>query len=159
MLCSHKLPARILSRVVTALSMLPCLSVASCCCAGGNTECGKKSTAYYLDGRISSCGQVTWSCPFNSYSPQSPLSGQDSREYDCDRPCCCGNGPHTCNGVQSGMVCNSRKKPTGPARQWHSRTSIGQDYPPTSRIVGVTGWAPSITSTAARCSLLCRFLL
>ena len=158
MVCSQKFPARTLSWIVAALSILPCLSVASFCCAGGNIECCKTSTAYYLDGCISSCGQVTWSCPFNSYAPQSLLRGQDSKECGCDCACCC-NGPHTCNGVQSRIVRNCRKKPTGSSRQGYSKTTIGQDYPSTSRMVGFTSWTPSITSTAARCSLLCRFLL
>ena len=158
MLCFQQPSARIISRVVAALSMLPCLSAASCCCAMGNIECSKASTAYYLDGGLSSCGRMAWSCIFNSYA-QCPNGGQHSTEYDCNCPCCCGNGPNSCNGLQSGIACNCRKKLTGPARQWHSGTSIGQDFPPIPRIVGLTSWAPSRTSTAARCSLLCRFLL
>ena len=149
--------SRTLSHVVAVVSVLQCLSAASCCYAEGTTECDNARKAYCFDASFSSCGRVAWNCIFNSYA-RCVGDGQNSTEYGCDRPCCCGNRPHTCNGVQSGIACNCRKKPTGPARQGHSGTSVGQDYPPTSRILGFTRWAPSITSTAARCSLLCRFL-
>jgi hypothetical protein len=158
MLCFQKTSARTVAHVVALLSMLPCLSVASCCCAMGNMECSKTSTACYLNRSLSSCGHVAWSCISNS-NTRCLNGGQNSTECACNRPCCCCNSPHKCNGMLSGISCNWRKKPAGATSQWHSRISIGQGSPPISRIVGLISWAPSITSTSARCSQLCRFLL
>ena len=157
MLCFQKPSVRIVSHVVAALSMLPCLSVASCCCVMGNIECGGARKAYYFDASFGPCGRMAWSYTFKSQS-QCLNGGQNSKKYGCNCPCC-GGGPHTCNGVQSGITCNCRKKPTGSARQSFNGSSAGQKCPPTSRIAGVPSWAPSVTSTTDRCSLLCRFLL
>lgn len=158
MVCCQRFPARMLSHLVAALSMLPYSSLASCCCAAGNIECEKASTAYYLNACLSSRGQVVRSCHLGFYA-HCLLGGQNSTERDCDHPCCCGSGPHACDRIQPARACKYRKKPTGPSRQSLTGTSRGQDYPPTCRILRGTGWAPSLTSTAPRCSLLCRFLL
>ena len=159
MVFSQKVPARTLSWIVAALAMLPSLSATPCCCTNENVECCNTTTAYYVDGRLSLCDQMAWICPFDSCTQHLP-EVQSSTQYGCECPCCCANGPRSCNGVQLRFAGTCRKKPSDPARQWHSGNSIGQDYPPTSLITGVISWAPSPTSTAAaRCSLLCRFLL
>jgi hypothetical protein len=159
MVFSRKSPARTLSRIVASLAMLPCLSAASCCCAQEALECHKTIAAYYVDGRVSSCSQVAWSCLFDSHRQHRP-EAQSATECGCECPHCCCDGPVTCAGVQLGFVGKCRKKPSGPSRQSRNGTTIGQDYPPTPRFVRVASGAPSPTSNAAaRCSLLCRFLL
>ena len=154
----QKLSARTLSHVVAAVSVLHCLFVASCCCANGNTECHDTRKAYCFNASFGSRGRVTSTCISNAY-PQCLGDAQNSTEYGCDSACCCGDGSRGCKGGPSGIACNCRKKPTGPTRLWHSGASLGQSFPPTSRIVGAVSWAPTLTSAAARCSLLCRFLL
>lgn len=157
--CFQQLPARTLSHIAAALLMLPCLSAASCCCAKGAVVCRKASTTHCLDRCLSSCSQMAWSCRFNSCASQYLISGQGSTEFGCNRPYCCGNGAHTCNRMQPGRACKCRKKPPAPSGQMLSGISRGQAYAPTSPVLKATGWTSSLTSTPARYSLLCRFLL
>ena len=159
MVFSGKFQARTLSRIVAALAMLPCLSATSCCCAQETTECHKTTSPYCVDGRLSSCGQVAWSCLFDFHRQRLP-EAQSSAECGCECPHCCCNGLLPCVGVQPGLAGKCRKKPSGPAKLSRNGTTIEQDYPPTPQLVRVASGAPSPTSTAAaRCSLLCRFLL
>ena len=158
MLWYQKFSAKTPSHVVAAVAVLQCLSATPFCCEKAANECGSARTANFFHASFGACDRVPWNCVFNSFM-RGPDRSQNSTEYGCDCPCCRDNGHHACGGAQLELAGNRRAKPASPARQWHTRISIGQEYPPTSRIVGGTNWVPSLTSTTARCSLLCTFLL
>ena len=154
----QKLSVRTLLHVVAVASVLQCLSASSYCCVNGKAECGDTRKACCVDVSFGTCNQVAWRCILDSHA-RCQGGIQNSTEYGCDHPCCSGSDPHTCKKIQLETSRNCRKKPTGPVRRWHSGAHVELDFPPTSRFVGGIGRAPSTISTAARCSLLCRFLL